>query len=239
MDLDKLDTTRRIENIELIRDILFGPQLKEYSNRLQALENAHKALRGETVTSIKEVREEFNKRSDETKQILKEFQLALRALRDDLKASKSAENEENTEIRQQLDRFSKRLASNISNLDEALDKQVSSVRDDLLSSHRKQQADLIAVRTELFEELEKRITTLSSAKVTREDMAESFFELALKLKGSELPAASLPEIQPAPPVRDEPVAPEPVAKPQFAEPVQKTKRPKVDLGLGRDGEEEA
>lgn len=239
MDLDKLDTTRRIENIELIRDILFGPQLKEYSNRLQALENAHKALRGETVTSIKEVREEFNKRSDETKQILKEFQLALRALRDDLKASKIAENEENTEIRQQLDRFSKRLASNISNLDEALDKQVSSVRDDLLSSHRKQQADLMAVRTELFEELEKRIMALSSAKVTREDMAESFFELALKLKGSELPAASLPEIQPVPPIRQEPVTPEPVVKPQFAESVQKTKRQKVDLGLGRDGEEEA
>ncbi|MEA5418856.1 hypothetical protein VB712_06420 [Spirulina sp. CCNP1310] len=238
MNLDKLDPTRRIENIELIRDILFGPQLKEYSNRLQTLENAHKALRGETVASIKEVRDELNKRSDDTKQILKEFQLALRALRDDIKANKAAENDENTELRQQLDRLGKRLASNISNLDEALDKQVSSVRDDLLSSHRKQQADLIALRTEVFEELEKRIMTLSSAKVTREDMAESFFELALKLKGSELPAASLPEIQAAPPVRDEPIAPEPVAKPQLAESVQKTKRTKVDLDLGLDGDAE-
>ncbi len=238
MNLDKLDPTRRIENIELIRDILFGPQLKEYSNRLQTLENAHKALRGETVASIKEVRDELNKRSDDTKQILKEFQLALRALRDDIKANKAAENDENTELRQQLDRLGKRLASNISNLDEALDKQVSSVRDDLLSSHRKQQADLIALRTEVFEELEKRIMTLSSAKVTREDMAESFFELALKLKGSELPAASLPEIQPAPPVRDEPIAPEPVAKPQLAESVQKTKRTKVDLDLGLEGDAE-
>lgn len=238
MNLDKLDTTRRIENIELIRDILFGPQLKEYSNRLQALEGAHKALRGETVASIKEVRDELNKRSDETKQILKEFQLALRTLRDDLKVSKAAENEENAEVRQQLDRFSKRLASNISNLDEALDKQISSVRDDLLSSHRKQQADLIAVRTELFEELEKRITTLSSAKVTREDMAESFFELALKLKGSELPSVSLPEIQPAPPVRNEPVAVEPVSKPEVKEPAQKTKRTKMDLDLGLDTEDQ-
>lgn len=239
MDLDKLDTSRRIENIELIRDILFGPQLKEYNNRLQSLENAYKALRGETVNSIKEVRDDLNKRSDETKQILKEFQLALRTMRDDLKATKNAENEENSEIRQQLDRFSKRLASNISNLDEALDKQVSSVRDDLLSSHRKQQADLMAMRTELFEELEKRIIALSAAKVTREDMAESFFELALKLKGSELPAASLPEIQAAPPARDQPVDPEPVAKPQIAEPVQKLKRPKVDLDLGVEGDAEA
>lgn len=238
MNLDKLDPTRRIENIELIRDILFGPQLKEYSNRLQTLENAHKALRGETVASIKEVRDELNKRSDDTKQILKEFQLALRALRDDIKANKAAENDENMELRQQLDRLGKRLASNISNLDEALDKQVSSVRDDLLSSHRKQQADLIALRTEVFDELEKRIMTLSSAKVTREDMAESFFELALKLKGSELPAASLPEIQAAPSVRDEPVTPGPAAKPQFAEPVQKAKRMKGNVDLDLDGEEE-
>jgi hypothetical protein len=207
MNVDKLDTARRIENIELIRDILFGPQLKEYSNRLQNLENAHKALRGETASSIKDVRDDLNKRTDEIKQILKEFQIAVRTIRDDLKSSRTDDESEKNEMREQLERFGKRLASNISNLDETIDKQVSSLRDDLLSSHRKQQADLIAVRAELAEELEKRITTLSSAKVTREDMAESFFELALKLKGTDLPPASLPESKPA--VSQRYVMPEP------------------------------
>lgn len=211
MNVDKLDTARRIENIELIRDILFGPQLKEYSNRLQNLENAHKALRSETASTIKDVRDDLNKRTDEIKQILKEFQIAVRTIREDLKSSRVEDESEKNDIREQLDRYGKRLASNISNLDETIDKQVSSLRDDLLSSHRKQQADLVAVRTELLEELEKRITTLSSAKVTREDMAESFFELALKLKGTDLPPASLPEakMEPKPAVSQRYVMPEP------------------------------
>jgi predicted nucleic acid-binding Zn-ribbon protein len=185
MSNDKLDATRRIENIELIRDILFGPQLKEYSDRLHHLENAHKAFREETASNLKNVRDELNKRTEEIKQILREFQSAVKTIREDLKVMGSSNAEEKNELRQQIDRLSKRLATNVSNLDEAMDKQVSSLRDDLVSSHRKQQADVLALRNEVFEELEKRLSSLSSMKITREDLAESFIEMAFKLKGGE------------------------------------------------------
>lgn len=185
MSNDKLDATRRIENIELIRDILFGPQLKEYSDRLHHLENAHKAFREETASNLKNVRDELNKRTEEIKQILREFQSAVKTIREDLKVMGSSNTEEKNELRQQIDRLSKRLATNVSNLDEAMDKQVSSLRDDLVSSHRKQQADVLALRNEVFEELEKRLSSMSSMKITREDLAESFIEMAFKLKGGE------------------------------------------------------
>lgn len=186
MSTDKLDSARKIENIELIRDILFGPQLNDYSNRLNHLENAHKALREDTASTIKGVEEELDKRTEEIKQILREFQSAVKTIREELKSAAIADSDEKTDLRQQIDRLAKRLAANVSNLDEAMDKQVGSLRDDLMSSHRKQQADVLALRNEVFEELEKRLSSLSSMKITREDLAESFIELAFKLKGNKM-----------------------------------------------------
>ncbi|MEM8640317.1 MAG: hypothetical protein AAGG51_16100 [Cyanobacteria bacterium P01_G01_bin.54] len=189
MSNDKLDSARKIENIELIRDILFGPQLNDYSTRLNHLENAYKGLREESASNIKGVKDELDKRTEEIKQILREFQSAVKAIREDIKSATMANETERAEMRQQVDRLSKRLATNVSNLDEAMDKQVSSVRDDLMSSHRKQQADVLALRNEVFEELEKRLANLSAMKITNEDLAESFIELAFKLKGGQMTPA--------------------------------------------------
>lgn len=186
MSADKLDAVRKIENIELIRDILFGSQIKDYSARIEHLENTQKALRDQTANTIKDVRDELDKRTEEIKQILREFQSAVKAIREDIKATSTTDADEKVELRQQIDRLSKRVATNVTNLDETIDKQVNSLRDDLFSSHRKQQVDILALRNEVFEELEKRLASLSSVKMTREDLAESFIELAFKLKGGEL-----------------------------------------------------
>ncbi|MGB0561573.1 MAG: hypothetical protein ACPGVO_07180 [Spirulinaceae cyanobacterium] len=196
MSNDKLDSARKIENIELIRDILFGPQLNDYSTRLNHLENAHKALREESASNIKGVKDELDKRTEEIKQILREFQSAVKAIREDIKSASMSNDTEIAEMRQQLDRLSKRLATNVSNLDEAMDKQVSSLRDDLMSSHRKQQTDVLSLRNEVFEELDKRLSSLASMKITNEDLAESFIELAFKLKGGNVTPA-LPKAAPS------------------------------------------
>lgn len=176
-------------NVDQIRDILFGPQLKEYSNRIQNLEIALKEYKEETDKRLITLKLETDKSLERVQQVLStEFQSGLEELTKELRSIAARNEEERNETLQQIDRLSKRLSSNVATLDEAIDKQTRSLRDDLLSSHKKLQGDLMELRNQFFEELEKRISPLTAVKMAKEDMAELFFELVLKLKGTDLVA---------------------------------------------------
>lgn len=184
---DERDLGARFGDIGQIRDILFGAQIKEYTNRLESVESSLKELRDLTDDRIKVLQEDNIRRLEDLKQILTSgFQSAIEAMGDEIKSMNVKDNEEKNEIRQNIDRLSKRLSSNVATLDEAIDKQTRSLRDDLLSSHKKLQSDLLDLRERIFEELDKRVDLLATDKIARKDMAEMFFELFLKLKGSEL-----------------------------------------------------
>ncbi|MGA0199619.1 MAG: hypothetical protein ACO3NK_10960, partial [Prochlorotrichaceae cyanobacterium] len=63
-DLTKADLRERLGNIDQIRDILFGPQLREYSTRLEQVER-----------DLATAQQEFRNRSEEIRQsILAELQ---------------------------------------------------------------------------------------------------------------------------------------------------------------------
>lgn len=180
------DISQGFGNIDQIRDILFGSQLKGYSNRLDSLEATLKELKEDTDKRLTTLKLETDKSIDKAQQALStEFKAAFEGLSEELKSMRIKDDEQKDEMGQQIERLSKRLSTNVATLDEALDKQTRSLRDDLLSSHRKLQGDLMDLRNQLFEHLEKRASTLAADKVAREDMAEMFFELVLKLKGTE------------------------------------------------------
>jgi hypothetical protein len=116
-----------------------------------------------------------------------ELQTSIRSLSEELKAMKDKDTQEKDDIEQKIEGITKRLSTNVTTLDEAIDKQTRSLRDDVLSSHRKLQNDLSKMKEQLFENFEKRMSTLTSSKINREDMAEMLFEIVLKLKGTEHP----------------------------------------------------
>ncbi|KKI98756.1 coiled-coil domain-containing protein [Prochlorothrix hollandica] len=261
-DLTKADLRERLGNIDQIRDILFGPQTREFLTRLEQLER-NVANQGQELRSrIDEVRQGVTAdiRSDIEKLDTKIRQLVLKdeaekndigkqietihkrivtvadeleeALMDDLKTSEETldqriktlaakEDEEKFELRQQVDLLSKKLASHVEALDEAIDSQTSTLRDDFLNSRDRLQTDLSDLRTQIFEELERYVSMLSEVKVSKDDMAELLFELGLRLKGSEFvpelqEVANLPDLNP--PRLAEDTTPTPLESDDLAKP---------------------
>lgn len=178
----------RLGNIDQIRDILFGSQLRDYTSRLDQLE-----------TNLSVLQQELRDRADELKQVLStELQASVDAMEKKLKALGIKDEEAKNDISLQVDRLNKRLSSNVERLDEAIDGQTVSLRDDLLSSREKLQEDILSLRNQIFEELEKRIGALTDAKLARADLAEILFELGLRLKGTEF----VPELRGAADTKD-------------------------------------
>lgn len=166
-DLTKADLRERLGNIDQIRDILIGPQLREYSNRLEQLER-----------NLASVQQEFRGRSEEIRQaVLAELQTAVETIDKKIRTLILKDEEEKFDIRQQIDAINKRIASTAEDLQESLsseldelaenaDKRFKSIlaKDEEEKFDLRQQIDLISKRmTGNIEALDEALDTQTTA----------------------------------------------------------------------------
>ncbi len=186
-DLTKADLRERLGNIDQIRDILFGSQLRDFDMRLGQVE---KGLSG--------LQQDLRSRTDEVRQALSsELQTAADSIEKKLRSSGLKDEEEKFEIHQQLDNLSKRIASSTDEAQQKLTGEIKEATDDLArqlkllgqreeeeKSSLRQQIDLASKRlhsnTEnLNETIEAQNTSLRADLLeTREKLQEAV--LALK-----------------------------------------------------------
>jgi hypothetical protein len=174
-ELSKEEMRDRLGNIDQIRDIIIGSQLREFNARFSKIETDIALLEQEMRDRVEEIRIT----------LLGEIKFAIEALDKKVKTSIVSTQEEQLEIRQQLDRSNKKFSISIENLDKDIDTQTDSIRSQMTQSVGKLQEDVHILRTQIFEQLDLRFATLSGVKVSRDDMAELLFELGMRLKGTE------------------------------------------------------
>lgn len=189
-DLTKADLRERLGNIDQIRDILIGPQLRDYSSRLEQLER-----------SLASVHQEFRGRSEEVRQaVLAELQTAVDILDKKIRTLILKDEEEKFDIRQQIDAINKRIASTAEDLQESISSELDELADNadkrfksLLAKDEeekfdlRQQIDLISKRMTgnieaLDEALDKQTTALhENLQETRTKLQDEITDLRTQL----------------------------------------------------------
>jgi DNA repair exonuclease SbcCD ATPase subunit len=158
-------------NVDKIRDILFGTQMRDYESRFARLEET---LIKETV----EIRETSRRRFEQLESFIhKEFEA--------VQARIKSERDDRTDVDSQQSRELKELADTLSRRIRDLDDRGSNVERDLRNSLLQQARDLTdEIRTrhdELATLLEKRVHELRDGKTDRATLASLFTEVALRL----------------------------------------------------------
>ena len=165
----------RLGNIDQIRDIIFGAQLREYDNRFDKIDS-----------DLSMMQQDMQARIEQVKTVLSaEMKAAVDSLEKKVKSLTSNTQEESADLRQQIDRVNRKFSSNMEALDEAMDNQTSSLRDELSQTRDRLSEETRTLKTQVFEELDRRFSMLRDVKVSRDDMAEILFELGMRLKGTE------------------------------------------------------
>lgn len=175
-EITKEEMRERMGNIEQIRDILFGPKLQEYDSRIDKLESQLSLLE-------KEMRDRTEKVKTDC---LTELRTAVDLLEQKIKSLSLTSQKDNADLRQLLDRTYRNFYSSIESIDKNVDNQTTSLRQDLSETREKLQDDIRNLKSQIFDELEKRFSTLTDVKVSRDDIAEMLFELGLRIKKAEL-----------------------------------------------------
>jgi hypothetical protein len=158
-------------NVDKIRDILFGTQMRDYESRFNRLEET---LAKETV----EIRETTRRRFEQLESyVKKEFETLQQRLK--------AERDERTDSGTQHSREMKELGDNLSRRIRDLDDRSTEVERDLRSGILQQARELTdeirARHEELSALLEKRVHELRDGKTDRAALASLFTEVALRL----------------------------------------------------------
>jgi hypothetical protein len=175
-DITQEEMRERMGNIDLIRDIIFGPKLQEYDSRIDKLESNLSLLEKEMHDRIDQVKTDC----------LTEIRSSVDSLEQKIKSLSLSFQKDNADLRQLIDRTYQNFSGSLESIDKTLVNQTTSIRKELSETREKLQDDTRHLKSQIFDELEKRFSMLSNAKVSRNDMADILFELGLRLKGTDL-----------------------------------------------------
>ena len=163
-EITKKQMHERLGNIDQIRDLLFGHKMREYEQRLEKCDR-----------SLEKVESEFSNFQSEVRDRLTQLQDSL-----------------STEIRSAVDSLEKKLKYvSLTTQEEtsALQQEI----DGLFKNGNKLEEDILSLREQVFEELEKSFSNLNDAKISRGELSQFLFELCLKIKRTDF----LPDIKEA------------------------------------------
>lgn len=158
-------------NVEKIRDILFGGQMRDYERRFSRLEEL---IQRESAAQ----RDETRKRLDNLDEFVRK---EVASLSDRLKTERGERSDAQERLSQELKNLGESMSRKISDLDEHRAEDERSLRQDILQKS-KDLLDTIENRhNSLSETLDRRVEELRTAKTDRAALAEMLTEVALRL----------------------------------------------------------
>jgi DNA repair exonuclease SbcCD ATPase subunit len=165
-------------NVDKIRDILFGSNMREYEKRFARLEER-------LTKSSDALRDDLKKRFDTLESYVRE---EMDSNNQRLKAEKAERNEALKELTRETRDNSKSQEKKQSQLEEQLNGAQADLRSRILDQSKALSNQIQKVKDEIETALENEAETLRNDKTDRAQLADLFAELSLRLKDElELP----------------------------------------------------
>jgi hypothetical protein len=158
-------------NIDKIRDILFGSQMRDYDRRFSRLEER---LLKETA----DLREETRRRFDSIENFIKQ---EISSLSDRIKAENEQRNQTGEEMTRELRDTAKTIGQKISQLDEQTSQHHRELREQILTQSKDLADEIRRKHDEISASLTREARELRYDKADRTALANLFTELAMRL----------------------------------------------------------
>jgi hypothetical protein len=158
-------------NVDRIRDILFGTQMRDYEARFARMEES-------LAKEVGEIRETTRRRADQLESyIRKEFEL----LQARLKADRDERSEHNAQHSQKLAEMSEALTRRLRDLDDHGTQMERELRDHILQQSKDLSDEMRGRHEEIAALIERRVHELRQGKVDRAALAALLTEVSLRL----------------------------------------------------------
>ncbi len=174
-ELSKEQMRDRIGNLDQIRELLFGQQSREYSDRIEAIESDLDKFKQQMEDHLTQLHKEL---SDEIQATRNTSEKQLKYL--------SANSQENTShLTRSIEENHKKAIARMNSIEQTLNTTSKSLRTELSQTKEELKSDLSKLKQEVDKEIKSNFGELGETKISRDDFAEVLFNMCLKIKGSD------------------------------------------------------
>lgn len=173
MDTSKKSGLDSLGNVDQIRELLFGTQLRELTTSIEQLNNKFEALQTSVETAALSMKEELNKRIEED----------LSNMQKRLKQSTSQLKEEITDANEQAIKLERRIQS-------AADTRTQEIEDTIEANKAASQRlindlknEFIKMQENIKNQLSSIVTESNDKQLSKEMMSEMLMNMAMQVKG--------------------------------------------------------
>lgn len=160
-----------VGNVDKIREILFGAQMRDYETRFRRLEET-------LLRESAELRDSSRKRFDALETYLKH---ELEALQGRLKAEREERGESHRAAAREMKELGESLSKRLSDLDEQTYHAHRELRNGILEQSKQLSEEAARKHEEMLAHVERRFSELHRGKTDRAALAAMLNELALRL----------------------------------------------------------
>lgn len=158
------------ENIDKIRDILFGNNINEIDKRFNKVEQELQ----ETITNLRDdIQKKLHSFDDY-------FKAEISAVLDQLKAEQKSRTDALVKVNREIEKIHK----SIDNTNEKLKDNVRDLRTKMMDHYKENSENISTVDKELKKLLSREVNQLTDSKVDRKSLAVMLSDIALKLSES-------------------------------------------------------
>jgi len=163
-------------NVDQIRDLIFGSQIKDFEAQFNKLNNTLKILEEKMSKSFQE---------SHTK-LQKETERSLEVLEKKIDNLSSSTQKERSKLKELIDTTDETLQEQILNQKDEFATKLKIMKENVADENKKMSENMNALRKEIETTLEAGLNSLSDDKLSRDSMAQMLLDVAMRIQGTDV-----------------------------------------------------
>lgn len=167
---------KNANNVDQIRDLIFGSQIKEFEEKFNQLNTTLQAVE-EKITKA------FNASYDK---LQKETERSLEALEKKIDNLATSTQKERSKLKELIDTTDETLHDQLTNQKDEFATKLKIMKENAADENRKMIENIQAMKTEIQTTVEAGLSSLSDDKLSRDTMAQMLLDVAMKIQGTDM-----------------------------------------------------
>lgn len=175
MSQDTIKTSSTIntaENVEQIRDIIFGSQIKSFEQKLTQLNSSLKLVENKLTKMMYDSHLKLQKDSERSFGVLEEM----------IETLSQTVQKERLQTKELINTRDINLQAQVTSHNELLTRKFNIIKDTVSEEKRRSDEKLRLMRDEIQRSVEAELASLSQNKLSRASMSEMFLDVAMRLQ---------------------------------------------------------
>jgi len=173
MSEDSIDTA---ENVEQIRDIIFGSQIKSFEQKLTQLDNSLKLVENKLTKMMYDSHVKLQKDTERSFGVLEEM----------IETLSQTVQKERLHTKELINTRDINLQAQVTSHNELLTRKFNIIKDNVSEEKRRSDEKLRMMKDEIQRTVEAELSSLSQNKLSRASMSEMFLDVAMRLQDAKV-----------------------------------------------------